>query len=257
MQIDWITVTAQIVNFLVLAWLLHRFLYGPITRAMERREQRITQRLGDAERKRAEAEKEADAFRQKQAELQNQCEQFLADAEKDAEQERRRLHQDARDEIAALKQGWLNDLNRQRDEFLRDIGQRTQEHFYLLARRALGDLADVRLEEQMSHVFQSKLAALDRATKTKIADGGRKDGNNATVRSGFDLSSAVKHKITKTIHDEFLEDAAVTYERKPDVICGFEFVMGGQTVSWNIDGYVETLEKLIEQDIGERSVHTD
>ena len=44
MQIDWITVAAQIVNFLILVWLLQHFLYGPITRAMQRREQRIAER---------------------------------------------------------------------------------------------------------------------------------------------------------------------------------------------------------------------
>ena len=48
MQIDWLTVAAQIVNFLVLVWLLQRFLYGPITRAMARRETRIEDRLADA-----------------------------------------------------------------------------------------------------------------------------------------------------------------------------------------------------------------
>ena len=41
MQIDWLTVAAQIVNFLVLVWLLQRFLYKPITNAMHRREERI------------------------------------------------------------------------------------------------------------------------------------------------------------------------------------------------------------------------
>ena len=48
MQIDWLTVAAQIINFLVLIWLLQRFLYRPITNAMARREARIEERLSDA-----------------------------------------------------------------------------------------------------------------------------------------------------------------------------------------------------------------
>ena len=48
MQIDWLTVAAQIVNFLVLVWLLQRFLYRPITEAMARREERIESRLSEA-----------------------------------------------------------------------------------------------------------------------------------------------------------------------------------------------------------------
>ena len=48
MQIDWFTVVAQIVNFLILVWLLKKFLYGPIIRAMDDRERRIASRLEEA-----------------------------------------------------------------------------------------------------------------------------------------------------------------------------------------------------------------
>ncbi len=49
MQIDWLTVIAQIVNFLILVWLLKRFLYQPVINAMDQREQRIAERLQKAE----------------------------------------------------------------------------------------------------------------------------------------------------------------------------------------------------------------
>jgi F-type H+-transporting ATPase subunit b len=51
MQIDWLTVIAQIVNFLILVWLLKRFLYHPVITAMDRREQRIAERLQLAEQR--------------------------------------------------------------------------------------------------------------------------------------------------------------------------------------------------------------
>ena len=51
MSVNWFTVAAQVVNFLILVWLLHRFLYGPIIAAMDRRERRIAERLQDAQRK--------------------------------------------------------------------------------------------------------------------------------------------------------------------------------------------------------------
>ena len=43
---DWFTVIAQIINFLILVALLKRFLYGPIIRAMERRERGNRLRAG-------------------------------------------------------------------------------------------------------------------------------------------------------------------------------------------------------------------
>jgi F-type H+-transporting ATPase subunit b len=37
MLIDWFTVGAQVLNFLILVWLLKRFLYGPILDAIDAR----------------------------------------------------------------------------------------------------------------------------------------------------------------------------------------------------------------------------
>jgi flagellar biosynthesis/type III secretory pathway M-ring protein FliF/YscJ len=48
-QIDWVTVAAQIVNFLVLVWLLQRVLYRPLTRALKEREEEVKRSLREAE----------------------------------------------------------------------------------------------------------------------------------------------------------------------------------------------------------------
>ena len=58
MLIDWFTVIAQIVNFLVLVYLLKRFLYKPIIKAMDGREQRIAGRLEEADKREEEARQE-------------------------------------------------------------------------------------------------------------------------------------------------------------------------------------------------------
>ena len=55
MLIDWFTVGAQALNFLVLVWLLKRFLYKPILNAVDAREKRIAAELADADAKKAAA----------------------------------------------------------------------------------------------------------------------------------------------------------------------------------------------------------
>jgi len=41
MLIDWFTVGAQALNFLILVWLMKRFLYKPVLHAIDEREMRI------------------------------------------------------------------------------------------------------------------------------------------------------------------------------------------------------------------------
>ena len=59
MLINPFTVLAQLVNFLILVWLLKRFLYKPILHAIDEREKGIAAQLAQAEGKVAEAQKRA------------------------------------------------------------------------------------------------------------------------------------------------------------------------------------------------------
>ena len=61
--IKYILLLAQVVNFLVLLWILKRFLYKPILKVLEERKQRIAESLKNAEeieKRLAETEKESE-----------------------------------------------------------------------------------------------------------------------------------------------------------------------------------------------------
>jgi F-type H+-transporting ATPase subunit b len=62
MKINWFTVIAQIINFFVLVWLLRRFLYKPVLKAIDERENKIASELKDAKAKETEAKKEQAEF---------------------------------------------------------------------------------------------------------------------------------------------------------------------------------------------------
>jgi F-type H+-transporting ATPase subunit b len=59
MLIDWFTVGAQVLNFLILVWLMKRFLYKPILHAIDAREKRIAAELADADTKRPKPKRSA------------------------------------------------------------------------------------------------------------------------------------------------------------------------------------------------------
>src|SRR5690625_1258947 len=72
MEVDWFTVIAQILNFLVLVWLLKRFLYKPVLNAIDEREKKIASELEDAALHKAEARKEKEKFIQKKKTKKNE-----------------------------------------------------------------------------------------------------------------------------------------------------------------------------------------
>ena len=102
MLINWFTVLAQIVNFLILVVLLKFFLYDRIIKAMDEREAKIRARLNEAKAKAKEAEQEADAFRSRNKELENKREAMLAQAKEEAEAHRKALTEQARHDVTNL-----------------------------------------------------------------------------------------------------------------------------------------------------------
>lgn len=89
--IDWFTVIAQVINFLILVWLLKRFLYKPILNAIDAREKRVADELANADTKKAEAEKEKEEFKHKNEEFDQQRSALLNKAKEDAKAERQRF----------------------------------------------------------------------------------------------------------------------------------------------------------------------
>src|ERR1700678_2549050 len=103
MLIDWFTVGAQALNFLILVWLMKRFLYKPILHAIDAREKLIAAELADAATKKTEAAKERDEFQHKNQEFDQQRAALLSKATDEAKAECQRLLDETHKAADALR----------------------------------------------------------------------------------------------------------------------------------------------------------
>ena len=103
MLIDWFTLAAQALNFLILVWLMKRYLYAPILLALDAREKRIAAELADADARKAEAQQERDAFQSKNDAFDRQRAALLRQATDEAGAEHQRLLDEARQAAAAAR----------------------------------------------------------------------------------------------------------------------------------------------------------
>jgi F-type H+-transporting ATPase subunit b len=243
MSVNWFTVAAQVVNFLILIWLLHRFLYGPIIAAMDRRERRIAERLQDAQRKCDTAEAEAAAFRRQREDLNAERDRLLAEARREAETLRSTLIEAARAEMVAQQADWRSDLEREQEGFLAALRRQTQQEFLTLARRALADLANASLEGQVVAVFLDKLGDLDPPGKDALRAALREGNHSVLVRSRFQLPPALRHRVTKAIHEHIAADAKIAFETAENQRCGIELRSDSHVLGWSIDGYLDAIER--------------
>jgi F-type H+-transporting ATPase subunit b len=163
--INWFTVSAQIVNFLVLVYLLKRFLYKPIVKAMDERDRRIASRLEEAEQREEAARQEQDQYHEKNKEIHSQREILLSQIKEDVETQRKELVSEARHQVDGLRTNWYHALEREKEAFLQDLRERTGKHICDIARRALKDLSNVELEQHMVVSSSNVFAGLTKRNK--------------------------------------------------------------------------------------------
>jgi len=242
LQIDWFTVAAQIVNFLVLVWLLKRFLYKPITSAMRRREERIETRLSEAQEARQQAEDKARELDQRNAELDRSKDEILQSARDEAADLRDRLKQEIRDEMEQDRAAWRGHLAEERDDFLRALRQQAASRVLDMGRDLLSEYGGGDLTAQSVERFVDRLATLEGDELDKLQEAAAEKQAIALVHSAAELDGPTKGKITRALHKTVCADMDVRYEVAPDLLLGACLTIGDYRVEWSASRHLERLE---------------
>ena len=252
MLIDWFTISAQALNFLILVWLMNRYLYKPILNAIDAREKRIAAELADADSKKVEAQKERDEFQHKSEEFDKQRAALLTKATEEVKTERQRLLDEARKAADALTAKRLETLQSDARNLHQAISNRTQQQVFAIARKALADLAATSLEERMADVFTRRLREMDGKAKEGLGGALKTAADPAIVRSTFDLSEQERAAIRNALNETFSADIHVRFETAPDLVSGIELTANGQKVAWSIADYLTSLEKGVNELLKEK-----
>lgn len=243
MLIDWFTVIAQIINFLILLFLLRRFLYKPILNAMDEREKKITLSQREAQRVKQEAQKEAENYRRLNHELHTQREHLFSQAEVEAEEQRKAMLHEARHEVEQAQSAWYRAVQQEKESLLHELNQRAGQQTLAIARRALADLADTELEAQIVEEFLKRLKHLEDHQKERLAGSADKPGDSLFVRTSFALSQEQIERIRHAVRDYLGYTRPLEFETDSHLLCGIELKTTGQKVSWNLSSYLDELQE--------------
>jgi F-type H+-transporting ATPase subunit b len=235
MVFDWFTFVAQIINFLILVYLLWRFLYKPITKTMKKRKEQLNERWQNTRKKQEEAEAKANSYYQKKRDLDQREAEIMAEAEDKAEAERKAKLRQARAEIEQKQEEWHQGIQRQQDSFLTQLREKMQDETFLISRRALQDLANAELEQQAIAIFTERLQQLEKQPD-RAAD-------EIVIRSSFEIPSEQRQQIEQTLKNQGIAaEKEIHYTQSADLICGIELQLDYQKISWNLNNYLQDLE---------------
>ena len=251
MLINWFTVGAQIVNFLVLLALLKWLLFDRIVRAMDERQQGIAERLDEARRTREEAQERADELERKHREIDDRREQLLDEARQQANERREELITEARNEVEQSRQRWQDDLTQQQGRFLDEMERRAGEALQAGIRRALRDLADAELDGQIARRFVSELQRVDDQQRRQFHEAIEQNRDRVVAAVTGDLPEDDRKRLVEAVRELHPNDREidVSFEEASELIAGIELRAGGHALGWNLRQYLDQFDEALRQEI--------
>lgn len=246
MQIDWLTVAAQIVNFLILVLLLRWVLYKPLSRALAARAEAVSQRVTEAETARAEAEAAAAAHYEAALALEEERADRLERAEQEAAAKRAELVEEAKSELAARRAAWQAQLEDEKSAFLDRLRHRAGDGFVHMARNILAEMADQDLVERMALTFAHRLSGLGEADRARLR-AAAETGKQPEILSSLPLSERTRSTVTAAVGDLLGRSVEPVFLEEADLSCGLVLRLDSQRVGWTIAEHLDRFAAEVEQ----------
>ena len=242
MHIDWFVFFSQIVNFLILMFLLKKFLFRRIVGAMDAREAKIGAVFMEAEKSRQEAQAAVESNTKRLRDLEAGYEQMLDKSRRDAEAYQEKLLEKAREEVDFLKARWMEALRSERVNFLQELRRLAGHQVYAVSRRIMKDLAGIDLEERIVEVLMERIETLDEQERKKF-QGPTENGNNVVISCAFEIPPATQARLNDVLRRFFPGIVEIAYERSDDVLSGCELRSDGHKIAWSVKDYLDSLEE--------------
>ena len=233
MQIDWVTFTLEIVNFLILVWILQRFLYKPILQTIARRKAAIDQTLTDAKKRQTDAEALERRYQDRLSVWEEEKAKLREQAESGIEAERNRR-------MAALQQTLTQE--REKHEALEQRQQterqRALEHTALtqgaeFAAGLLGRVAAPELETTLVRMLLEELPKLSPEVREQVRHAQTKL-HDVEVASAFALERAERQALEQGLGELLNAKCTVTYRVDPQLLAGLRVTIGAWVLRANL-----------------------
>jgi F-type H+-transporting ATPase subunit b len=231
----------EVVNFLVLAYILHRLLYRPLRDAVERRRQAHEQAQADAVENRQKADALLQQLKTQLAQVDRDRQETMRQAHEQALAERKKLLDEASAAVQSRQEAARTALVREREESLRAMHDEIVNQAVELSRRLLHEAADSTLEEQLANHLAETLEHLPEADRQAV----RRDWNpqsRAVLEAAREIDGQALERLSTAVASIVGQPTAVPVALRTSLIAGLRLRLGGCVWDASVDGQLKDIE---------------
>lgn len=243
MMIDWFIVSAQIINFLILVYLLKKFLFRPIIEAIDNRKKEIEESIHSAEAREKKAQILLDEYEQKKKVLENTEKKIVDEVQKKASELWREKKEKIDADLKELRESGVEKINKDQEKFKDYTIEKLRCLVFELSGRVLAELSDNEIEGLMIEKFLNYIEK-----ESPKINGRMKSASEGIISTAFALTQEQKNQFLETLKP-LAPEAKLTFQIEKKNIGGVDLLIGGYQLSWNISDTLFSLDKTITQAI--------
>jgi F-type H+-transporting ATPase subunit b len=222
MSFSWSTFALQAVNFLVLVWLLQRFLFKPVSAIIAQRKAEIARTQAEAEAARQQAEQARKEFEQRRREIEAQRQALSEQARVELSEERSKTIRAAQAEIDKLRSAMLKQLDEERESAINEVSDRAVEIAVQFAERLLRQCAVPPLDELFLQRLLNHLEHLAPGERAAMLDQSASGLGTLWLTTAYPLDANTESKWRNAVARHLGLSPTITFAVDKDLIAGTE-----------------------------------
>lgn len=234
MDLNWTTFFLEIINFLVLVWILKRFLYKPVLEAISQRKVVIDRTLADAKAKEARAQALGEQYQNRLSDWENEKEKLRAVVVDEIRTQRAQMTaalenslKEGREKARVLEDRRLKELQNKSEEA--GVARGVQFTARLLARMACPEL-----EARLVNLLLEDLPLLSDEQKKALRSVCRQAGLQVKVSSAFPLSASQRSVITEKLKEVTEDSITLDFNEDSGLVAGLRVSIGPWVLRANL-----------------------
>lgn len=250
-ELSWSTFLLEIVNFLVLLWILKRFFYRPVQAVIERRRTAIEERLARAERKEQEGLELQRQYESRLEQWRGERQKAREVLEEELQTERLQREEALRDELEQQRQKSAAVEARHRRELQRQQELQAMEQGSEFAARLLQRGSGPELELRLVDLLLDGLESLDDGQVARLREQLVETDTAPEVASAFPLDADQREKIGELLGEIVQREPHCHFVEDPELLAGLRIAIGPWELGANLRDELRGFARLAQESAGE------
>lgn len=234
MELNWSTFVLEIINFLVLVWVLKRFLYKPVLDVIAARRKLIENRLAEAHTIKEEAEELRAQYNDRLAEWETERRQAREELASEITRERAERLSEMQAALEREKEKTRVANARRHAEQQRATEFRALQQAAAFASRTLEQASGPELEGRLLNLLIEDLNGLSEEQLSDLREQWGEPPTAIEVSSAFMLSDQQRERLIAALHAVCGPAAAVHFRQDERILAGLRIVIGAWVLAANV-----------------------